>query len=197
MTDRSCGPSLGVTQGSDSMQRATSAGRTSLLVPCEGLGLDPARPPATRQFATASGKLRDELLNGEILTTLQEAEVVVEQWRRHYNTKRPQSSLERRPPRPETILPRPASLAPLRPVLVPPLTAVTSMLRSQNAAISASSLGEGFWCSARRVSSRQGLPGRRLPGGASPGRGDGGHRSQADLSGSSFLGDPQKLREEE
>ena len=31
---------------------------------------------------------RDELLNGEIFYTLREAQIVIEQWRRHYNTKR-------------------------------------------------------------------------------------------------------------
>ena len=32
-----------------------------------------------------SGKLRHELLNGEILSTLQEAKVLIEMWRKHYN----------------------------------------------------------------------------------------------------------------
>ncbi len=31
------------------------------------------------------GKLRDELLNGEIFYTLNEAQVLIEQWRQHYN----------------------------------------------------------------------------------------------------------------
>jgi transposase InsO family protein len=54
-----------------------------------------------------NGKFRDELLNGEIFTTLQEAKVLVEQWQRHYKPKRPYSSVKRRPPAPETILPWP------------------------------------------------------------------------------------------
>ena len=53
-----------------------------------------------------NGKLRDELLNMEIFYTLEEAKVLVEQWRHHYNTVRPHSSLKYRPPAPETILPR-------------------------------------------------------------------------------------------
>jgi len=36
-----------------------------------------------------NGKLRDELLNGEIFYTLREAQVVLEHWRHHYNTQRP------------------------------------------------------------------------------------------------------------
>ncbi len=37
-------------------------------------------------------ELRDELLNGEIFYTLKEAQVLIEQWRRHYNTIRPHSA---------------------------------------------------------------------------------------------------------
>jgi len=50
-----------------------------------------------------NGKLRDELLNGEIFYSLREAQVVIEQWRQHYNTIRPHSSLGYRPPAPEVI----------------------------------------------------------------------------------------------
>ena len=56
-----------------------------------------------------NSKLRDELLNGEIFYTLQEAKVIIENWRRHYNTIRPHSSLGYRPPAPEAFMPaRPA-----------------------------------------------------------------------------------------
>jgi transposase InsO family protein len=54
---------------------------------------------------TFNGKLRDELRNGEIFYTLKEAKVLVEQWRVHYNTIRPHSSLSYRPPAPQTIKP--------------------------------------------------------------------------------------------
>ena len=37
-------------------------------------------------------KLRDELLNGEVFTTLREAQVMIENWRRHYNAICPRSS---------------------------------------------------------------------------------------------------------
>ena len=50
-------------------------------------------------------KLRDEILNTEIFSTLKEAKVLIERWRHHYNTIRPHSSLGYRPPAPETILP--------------------------------------------------------------------------------------------
>src|ERR671911_1551041 len=57
--------------------------------------------------------LRDELLDGEIFSTLKEARIIIEGWRRHYNTLRPHSSLGYVPPAPEVLVwpaaqPRPA-----------------------------------------------------------------------------------------
>jgi hypothetical protein len=49
------------------------------------------------------GRLRDELLNGEIFTTLKEAQIVIEGWRQHYNRMRPHSSLGYKPPAPEIV----------------------------------------------------------------------------------------------
>jgi putative transposase len=49
--------------------------------------------------------LRDELLNGEIFYTLREAQIIIESWRRHYNTIRPHASLGYRPPAPEVFVP--------------------------------------------------------------------------------------------
>lgn len=49
--------------------------------------------------------LRDELLNGEIFYNLAEAKVLIEAWRRHYNTVRPHSRLGYRPPAPEAATP--------------------------------------------------------------------------------------------
>jgi transposase InsO family protein len=51
-----------------------------------------------------NGKFRDELLNGEIFYTLQEAKILIEKWRMEYNTLRPHSSLNYRPPAPEAYL---------------------------------------------------------------------------------------------
>ncbi len=57
-----------------------------------------------------NGKLRDELLNGEIFYTLKEAEVLIERWRKQYNRVRPHSSLGYRPPAPEAMLLQPTEL---------------------------------------------------------------------------------------
>jgi transposase InsO family protein len=64
-----------------------------------------------------NGKLRDELLNGEIFYSLREAQIVIEQWRRHYNTIRPHSSLGYRPPAPEVIILTDGQTIALRPPL--------------------------------------------------------------------------------
>ena len=64
-----------------------------------------ARQPWENGYCESfNSKLRDELLNGEIFYTLKEAKVVIESWRRHYNTVRPHSSLGYRPPAPEAML---------------------------------------------------------------------------------------------
>ena len=52
-----------------------------------------------------NGSLRDELLNGEIFYSLSEANVLIEAWRRHYNTVRPHSSFGYRPPTLEAATP--------------------------------------------------------------------------------------------
>ncbi len=73
----------------------------------------PGSPWENGYIESFNSKLRDELLNGEIFYTLKEAKIVIEGWRRHYNTIRPHSSLGYVPPAPEVVLwpaaqPRPA-----------------------------------------------------------------------------------------
>ncbi|GLP87878.1 hypothetical protein GCM10007921_34390 [Tritonibacter mobilis] len=43
-------------------------------------------------------------MNGEIFYSLREAQILIEEWRKHYNTKRPHSGLGYRPPAPETVV---------------------------------------------------------------------------------------------
>jgi putative transposase len=52
-----------------------------------------------------NARFRDELLNGEVFYTLKEAQIIIESWRKHYNTVRPHSALGYRPPAPESIVP--------------------------------------------------------------------------------------------
>jgi transposase InsO family protein len=67
------------------------------------LYIEPGSPWENGYNESFNGKLRDELLNGEIFFTLKEAQVMVARWRRDYNTIRPHSSLGYKPPAPETI----------------------------------------------------------------------------------------------
>ena len=69
------------------------------------LYIEPGSPWENGYVESFNGKLRDELLNRELFDTLKEAEVLIERWRRHYNTVRPHSSLAYKPPAPESILP--------------------------------------------------------------------------------------------
>ncbi|MEP9374475.1 IS3 family transposase [Mesorhizobium sp. KR1-2] len=67
----------------------------------------PGSPWENGYCASFNSKLRDELLNCEIFYTLKEAKIIIENWRQHYNTVRPHSSLSYRPPAPEpTVWPR-------------------------------------------------------------------------------------------
>jgi putative transposase len=70
------------------------------------LYIEPGSPWQNGFIESFNGKLRDELLNGEIFDTLGEAKVLTERWRREYNQQRPHSSLGYRPPAPEAFLPR-------------------------------------------------------------------------------------------
>jgi putative transposase len=65
--------------------------------------IEKASPWENGYVESFNGKLRDELLNGEVFNTLREAQVLIEEWRRHYNRVRPHSSLGYRPPAPETV----------------------------------------------------------------------------------------------
>jgi transposase InsO family protein len=66
------------------------------------LYIEPGSPWENRYCESFNGKLRDECLNGEIFYSLKEARIVIEQWRKHYNSIRPHSALRYRPPAPQT-----------------------------------------------------------------------------------------------
>ena len=76
--------------------------------------ITPGSPWENGYIESFNGKLRDELLNGEIFDTLFEAKVLIEQWRKEYNTIRPHSSLGYRPPAPETFQSMPSVSATLQ-----------------------------------------------------------------------------------
>jgi transposase InsO family protein len=70
------------------------------------LCIERGSPWESRYIKSFNGKLRDELLNGEVCYTLKEAMVLIEQWREHCNTQRPHSSLGYKPPAPQATLPQ-------------------------------------------------------------------------------------------
>jgi putative transposase len=76
------------------------------------LFIEPGSPWENGYVESFNGKLRDELLEREIFYSLNEAKVLSDMWRKHYNQVRPHSSLGYRPPAPETIAAGPPSAAP-------------------------------------------------------------------------------------
>lgn len=67
--------------------------------------IEPGSPWENGYCESFNARFRDELLNGEVFYSLKEAQIIIEEWRKHYNTVRPHSALGYRPPVPETIIP--------------------------------------------------------------------------------------------
>jgi putative transposase len=67
--------------------------------------ITPGSPWENGYIESFNARFRDELLDGEIFYTLKEACIIIESWRRHYNTIRPHASLGYRPPAPEVLVP--------------------------------------------------------------------------------------------
>ncbi len=67
--------------------------------------IEPGSPWENGFCESFNGRMRDELLNGEVFYSLREAQIIIEGWSKHYNTKRPHSALGYRPPAPEAIIP--------------------------------------------------------------------------------------------
>jgi transposase InsO family protein len=65
------------------------------------LFIEPGSPWENGYIESFNGKLRDELLNREIFTTLTEAKVLIADWRKEYNQVRPHSAKGYKPPAPE------------------------------------------------------------------------------------------------
>jgi transposase InsO family protein len=71
------------------------------------LYIEPGNPWENGYIESFNGKMRDELLNGEIFYSLKEAQILIEMWRKQYNKIRPHSSLGYRAPVPATVLVQP------------------------------------------------------------------------------------------
>jgi len=68
------------------------------------LFIEPGSPWENGYIESFNGKMRDELLDREIFTTLDEARILINQWRKDYNEFRPHSAKHYQPPAPEAIL---------------------------------------------------------------------------------------------
>jgi putative transposase len=68
------------------------------------LFIEPGSPWENGYIESFNGKMRDELLDRELFTTLEEAKALINQWSREYNQIRPHSARNYRPPAPEAIL---------------------------------------------------------------------------------------------
>jgi putative transposase len=77
--------------------------------------IEPGSPWENGYNESFNGRLRDELLDGEVFYTLIEAQTIIEQWRHHYNHVRPHSSLGYRPPAPPAKIISAPSCATLQP----------------------------------------------------------------------------------
>ena len=84
--------------------------------------ITPGSPWENGYIESFNARLRDELLDGEIFYTLREAKIIVESWRRHYNTIRPHESLGYKPPAPEVFVPAFAAWPAAQPRPAPPAT---------------------------------------------------------------------------
>ena len=65
------------------------------------LFIEPGSPWENGYIESFNGRLRDELLNGELFYSLKEAKILIESWRIEYNYFRPHSALKYESPVPE------------------------------------------------------------------------------------------------
>ncbi len=80
----------------------------------------PGSPWENGYVESFNARFRDELLDGEIFYSLKEAQVIIESWRRHYNTVRPHGSIGYKPPAPEVFVPAFAAWPAAQPRPAPP-----------------------------------------------------------------------------
>ena len=70
--------------------------------------IEPDSPWENGYIESFNARMRDEFLNGELFGNMYEAEALIAQWKKYYNTIRPHSSLGGRVPAPQSIIHFPA-----------------------------------------------------------------------------------------
>jgi hypothetical protein len=93
-----------LSQRSQGLEQEDDLRHADFFIAVQTLYIEPGSPWENGYIESFNGKFRDELLHGEIFHTLKEAKVLIEKWRLAYNTLRPHSSLNNRPPAPEAYL---------------------------------------------------------------------------------------------
>ena len=99
-----CGPPAFICFDNDPELVAEAVRNRILAVGAKTVYIEPGSPRETCCCVSFNARLRDELLNGEIFDSLKEAQIVIEEWRKHYNTVRPHNALRYKPPAPESIV---------------------------------------------------------------------------------------------
>jgi putative transposase len=89
--ERGCPAAIRSDNGSEFI--AASVGDWLAANKIEPLSIDPGKPWQNGKCESFNGKLRDELLSRRWFSSLREARVVIESWRKYYNTERPHSAL--------------------------------------------------------------------------------------------------------
>jgi putative transposase len=87
--------------GPDFIAKKLRRGLKTLQV--EPLSIEPGSPWENGDVESFHGQMRDQFRNGELFSTLKQAQIMTERWRRHDNTVRPHRSLGGQPPAPETL----------------------------------------------------------------------------------------------
>ena len=92
----------------------------------------PGSPWENGYVESFNARFRDELLDGELFYSLREAKVIIESWRRHYNTMRPHGSIGYKPPAPEVFVPAFAAWPAAQPRPAPPATLMVAPRPTMN-----------------------------------------------------------------
>lgn len=94
--------------------------------------IEPGSPWQNGYCESFNGKFRDQFLDGELFYSLNEARVLIEQWRIHYNTVRPHRSIGRRPSAPATWVMFETTQKALHQSLFPPIPTPQEMHQRLN-----------------------------------------------------------------
>ena len=100
-----CGPPPYIRSDNSPEFVAEKVGKWITAVGEKTVSIEPGSPWVNGYCESFNDRLRDGLLNGEIIYTLAKAKIIMQEWSVHYNTVRPDSSLKYKPPVPTSTVP--------------------------------------------------------------------------------------------